>query len=454
MLNDTATDKLSKELEQLVRNKLEPLFSRYGLDLTDLLSPLKWKPLVLIIGNYSSGKSTFINELLGENIQRTGQAPTDDCFTILTAPGKDELAGDIPGSTVISDERLPFEFLRRFGESLISHLRLKKIESPVLQNFAIIDTPGMLDSVTEKDRGYDYLGVVGELAKLADIIVLMFDPFKAGTIKETYKAIRSTLPESTGEDRVMYVLNRIDECENALDLLRSYGTLCWNLSQMTGRKDMPRIFLTYAPDMGDAPPGIEPWMNEREELKKTLDYAPRMRLSHLLQEIDRIVRELALEIEALASFRSRLFGRLKRIVRSWGTVAVTGFFLGDLATNAFTGYPATPLLKALISGEFGLDHFIWPILWVMLVCASASMYFQKLLFPGFVKTTLGNIDALIPRKDAYEWDLWRRIKPRVRKKIEEQARKQIWIAHDRHLSGIKAFLDRDLPDYYERVQSK
>ena len=58
--------------------------------------------------------------------------------------------------------------------------------------------------------------------------------------------MRNTLPEKIFEDRLVYVLNRIDECSSLEDLIRVYGTLCWNLSQITGRKDIPRILLTYS----------------------------------------------------------------------------------------------------------------------------------------------------------------------------------------------------------------
>lgn len=185
---------LSKELESLLRRRIRPLFDRYQHDFEALLTPLRGKPIVLVIGNYSSGKSTFINELLGHDVQRTGQSPTDDSFTILTAAqsGEDEAA--VPGSAVIRDESLPFAGLEKFGERLQAHLSLRPVASPLLDKMVVIDTPGMLDSVTEMDRGYNYLGVVGELATLADIIILMFDPFKAGTIKETYQAIRGHSP--------------------------------------------------------------------------------------------------------------------------------------------------------------------------------------------------------------------------------------------------------------------
>ena len=41
-------------------------------------------PFVFLVGNHSSGKSSFINYALGRNIQTAGVAPTDDCFTVIT----------------------------------------------------------------------------------------------------------------------------------------------------------------------------------------------------------------------------------------------------------------------------------------------------------------------------------------------------------------------------------
>jgi len=447
-----APEALAKEIEQVLRKKIGPIFERYGLNIKNLLTPLKWKPVILIIGNYSSGKSTFINEILGSQIQRTGQSPTDDSFTIISAPEGSESEKEVPGNTVVNDEHLPFASLRHFGESLLSHMRLKKVDNtPILQDLAIIDTPGMLDSVTEKDRGYDYLGVVGELARLADLIILMFDPHKAGTIKETYQAIRGTLPGSTGEDRVLYVLNRIDECENMTDLLRSYGTLCWNLSQMTGRKDIPRIYLTFVPQDGKVPPGFEVWMDEREELKQAMRSAPKMRLNHMLQEVDRVVRELGMEIETLAAFRRGFVQKLKGVIRTWGLIALLAFFFGDLVMKVLLHYPDTPFLEALLTGNLDLKCLLWPIVWSTLVLASASLYVQRILFPKFIKDTLKNLDHLIPLETAYKKDLWNRVKDRIHRIITDQARRQIWIAHGRYLGKIEDFLKKDLRSLYGRI---
>ncbi len=444
---------LKAEIEKILPKRLKGVLECYGFNLQELLTPLKWKPLVLIIGNYSSGKSTFINEFIGKDIQRTGQAPTDDCFTILTAPEEGEGPGDITGNTVVSDARLPFAGLRKFGEKFLSHLVMKRTESEKLKDIAIIDTPGMLDSVTEQDRGYDFLGVVGELAKLSDLIVLMFDPHKAGTIKETYKVLRMTLPVSAGEDRVVFVLNRIDECENLEDLVRAYGTLCWNLSQMTGRKDIPRIYLTYAQIPGrEIPPEFQVWEKEREELKKALLSAPRMRLFHMLQEVDRVSRQLVLVIRAMEGFKEHFVKRLKGFFKSLAVTGAFSFLLGDLIMHLVSGYPEKPFLAHLVSGNLSVDTFFWPVIWLLLTIAAGSLYFQKVTFPRLENRFVSAPDELVKLESAYDRDLWERVRSKVVGLLKKEARHQIWVRHKRQLSKVERFINTDLQAFYDRVK--
>ena len=47
-------------------------------------------PFVLLVGNHSSGKSSFINHVLGRPVQTAGVAPTDDSFTVI-APGPSDV---------------------------------------------------------------------------------------------------------------------------------------------------------------------------------------------------------------------------------------------------------------------------------------------------------------------------------------------------------------------------
>ncbi len=456
---EKAAQELTGQLEKKLRSRMTSVFKCYRMGMEELLAPIKWKPLVLVIGNYSSGKSTFINELLETPVQRTGQAPTDDCFTVLTMPEEGEAHSDVSGSTVVNDERLPFKSLQRFGENLIARLVMKKVDHPLLKNMAIIDTPGMLDSVTEKDRGYDYLGVVGEMARLADLVILMFDPHKAGTIKETYHAIRSTLPGATGEDRVVYVMNRIDECDNISDLVRSYGALCWNLSQMTGGKDMPRIFLTFAgSDAHEAGDGssmsdaVLVWGGERRELKMAVQDAPRKRLNHILQEVDRGVQEVGMTARALQRFKE-ISGELLQGIAKVGIItSIVAFLGGDLLSGQLFGYPDKTMIGAVFSGTVEGTVFVLPVLCMSVVGAAFIMYAQRFAFPRLVKRVLLDMDSLVLLDTAYKKDLWQRVSPKVQALIEENPTRQLWPAHSRNIKKVERFLSRELSQMYARVQ--
>ncbi|MCB9229110.1 MAG: dynamin family protein [Deltaproteobacteria bacterium] len=315
-------DSLRKELLYLIERELTPLAMKYQYSEVPLESRVRWKPLVLVLGNYSSGKSTLINEFLGTKIQLTGQAPTDDCFTVITAGDDDaqnlaeeeDSAAEVrerDGRVLLHDDQYPFGILKKYGERLSSHFRLKQIKGvPALKSLAIIDTPGMLDSVTEKDRGYNYQEVIGDLAQIADLVLILFDPHKAGTVRESYASLRETLPSKSFEDRLVFILNRVDECGNIEDLLRVYGTLCWNLSQMTGRKDIPRILLTYAhkKTSDSHKPFLDLLDNQRSDLQNLILNAPRKRLDHLASFVEHHSGRLLHMLDTMIEFSRSLSG--------------------------------------------------------------------------------------------------------------------------------------------------
>lgn len=445
---------LQNDIKKRVTKKLSTLFATYLFKPEDIDNVLKWKPMVLMLGNYSSGKSTLINELVGQNIQRTGQAPTDDSFTVITAVDDKEGPRGLPGTTVISDEKLPFVSLKSFGERLIAHFEMKLIDNaPTLTNLAIIDSPGMLDSVTEKNRDYDYEGVVGELAKLADLVVLMFDPHKAGTIKETYDAIRTVLPMSAMEDRIIFVMSRIDECDNPGDLVRSYGTLCWNLSQMTGRKDMPRIFLTYAPMAAGEAAAHGLRIDERQELKDKILATPKLRVSHILQDVDRQVQALKLTVEAMAAFSDQG----TRLARKGLTVAaILGlflFFFLDIFVSRWAGFPETTFLASLISGEVPVRLLLLPVVGLLLPLLGLGFLLSRWQIPRLAKCYAAAPEKLMELDTPYRKGAWLKIQGQVKELIAaSRLRDIIFARHRRNLHQIERFLDKDMQEYYGKIR--
>lgn len=207
-------------------------------------------PFCLLVGNHSSGKSSFINYILQRNIQKAGVAPTDDTFTVI-APGPQDKDSD--GPTLVGDPDYGFSSLRQFGPTLIHHTQLKVRNSHL--KFMLVDSPGMIDApvnVTGQtdhrtmDRGYDFQGVVRWLAQRADIVLLFFDPDKPGTTGETMSVLLNSL--SGMDHKLLIVLNKADQFHKIHDFARAYGSLCWNLSKVIPRKDLPPIFTMSLPN--------------------------------------------------------------------------------------------------------------------------------------------------------------------------------------------------------------
>lgn len=442
--------KLQQEIHKRFKNKLFPLLEEYLLDTGELSAVLKWKPIVLILGNYSSGKSTLINELLGDEIQRTGQAPTDDSFTVITAPDVNEKYGDVPGTTLVNDDGLPFSRLKAFGEQLCSHFQMKLLDMPVLENLAIIDTPGMLDSVTEKGRGYDFPQVIREFAKLADLVVLMFDPHKAGTIKETYTTIRSTLPETSGEDRILYVMSRIDECDNLGDLIRSYGTLCWNLSQMTGRKDIPRVFLTFSPAVRRKTKALEAWVDERNQLKEKILAAPEYKISHILHLADRKLHELKLITESMVNF-TRGGRKLLRSTFKWsGICTLAVFLIIDIFYSMMLGSPGNAFFLTLASGVVALDKLLLPLAGALGCWLIWAIWFVKWRLPRYFAQCRDEVDGMVSLSSPYQEHIWQRVKKNVVRLLSASRVKisALYYPHQKNMDSVDRLIQKDLKTYF------
>ncbi|MFW6011228.1 MAG: dynamin family protein [Desulfosalsimonas sp.] len=423
MYRENYINSLRAEMVEMVRDRLSPAAIKYGYADVPLESTIKWRPLVLVVGNYSSGKSTLINEFLEADIQAVGQAPTDDSFTVITweeSGAREDSVKTIEerdGKYLLNDPDYPFEILKKHGHSFASHFRLKKVNSPFLRNLALIDTPGMLDSITERDRGYDYQDVIGDMAQLADLVLVLFDPHKAGTVREAHTSLRETISARTFEDRVLFVLNRIDECASLSDLLQVYGTLCWNLSQITGRKDIPPIHLTYSSRAAgsEASQKSETRMflyllqNQRKKLKEGILDAPRRRLDNLATFIETNSERLDQLLEALVAHRIRF--------RSFRFKAgATGFLLGLVCGGAaiFAGMAAGllgsfPDLPGVLSGASVFALFL--AFWFLVP--------MRILGKIFRKRALKHIDRLILLENQTRKDTWQAVSPLVYRYLQK-----------------------------------
>ena len=215
------------------------------------------RPMVLLLGNHSSGKSSFVNFLVEAEVQKSGVAPTDDCFTLIVSGPEDT---DQDGPALVGDPDFGFMGLRNFGNALISHTQLKVRKNLALKNVILVDSPGMIDcpavsapahrSTSEIlrqgsnrlsgrandstfDRGYNFMAVTRWFAEHSDVILLFFDPDKPGTTGETLECLTKAL--SGMEHKLNIIFNKCDQFSKMHDFARAFGALCWNLSKVCVR---------------------------------------------------------------------------------------------------------------------------------------------------------------------------------------------------------------------------
>jgi len=183
----------------MYKRKILPLelASKYGHFHSAPLSPADFeaKPLVLFLGGYSVGKTSFIRYLLNRDFPgiRIGPEPTTDRFTAIysAAPGQERIT---PGAALTSQADRPFRGLSPFGNNFLSRFEGIEVASPILSNITIIDTPGILSGDKQNSRGYDYDGVMKWFAERADLIIVMFDAHKLDISDELKSVIELMKP--------------------------------------------------------------------------------------------------------------------------------------------------------------------------------------------------------------------------------------------------------------------
>ena len=203
------------------------------------------KPMVLLIGQYSTGKTTFIKYILEEEFPgiRIGPEPTTDGFIAImqgdVENGKRQ-KGVVPGQTLVVDKTKPFRGLSSFGNAFLSRFQCSQLDNPLLNSVSIIDTPGILSGEKQRvNRGYDFNKVVTWFAERVDRIILLFDAHKLDISDEFNEAIKAI---KGYDDKVRVVLNKSDQITTQ-QLMRVYGALMWSLGKVITTPEVPRVYI-------------------------------------------------------------------------------------------------------------------------------------------------------------------------------------------------------------------
>ncbi|XP_035285989.1 EH domain-containing protein 3-like [Anguilla anguilla] len=318
---------VSDGLKKLYKTKLLPLEEQYKFQ--DFHSPaledadFDNKPMVLLVGQYSTGKTTFIRYLLEEDFpgMRIGPEPTTDSFTAVM---HGDLEGLIPGNALVVDPRKPFRKLSAFGNAFLNRLVCAQLPNPVLESISVIDTPGILSGEKQRiSRGYDFAAVLEWFAERVDRIILLFDAHKLDISDEFSEVIRAM---KNHEDKMRVVLNKADQIQTQ-QLMHVYGALMWSLGKIINTPEVVRVYTgSFWSRPLLIPDNRKLFEAEEQELFKDIQSLPRNAALRKLNDLIKRARLAKVHAYIMSSLKKEMpsmFGkenRKRELIRNLGEI--------------------------------------------------------------------------------------------------------------------------------------
>ncbi|XP_072953588.1 EH domain-containing protein 1-like [Typha angustifolia] len=298
-------------LKRLYIEKLKPLEVTYRFN--DFVSPLLTnsdfdaKPMVMLLGQYSTGKTTFIKHLLRSNYPgaHIGPEPTTDRFVVVMS-GPDERS--IPGNTIAVQADMPYSGLTMFGTAFLSKFECSQMPHPLLEHITFVDTPGVLSGEKQRtQRSYDFTGVTSWFAAKCDLILLLFDPHKLD-ISDEFKRVIASLRGH--DDKIRVVLNKADQVDTQ-QLMRVYGALMWSLGKVLNTPEVVRVYIGSFNDkpVNEAavgPLGKELFEREQDDLLSDLKDIPKKACDRRINEFVKRARAAKIHAYIVSHLRKEM----------------------------------------------------------------------------------------------------------------------------------------------------
>ncbi|WIA39674.1 hypothetical protein OEZ86_005739 [Tetradesmus obliquus] len=233
---------------------------------------------VMIVGNHSAGKSSFINWYIGERVCKTGVAIETRGFILCTSGRKREtLTGD---ATIRY-----FDYLEDLGgfQGLLPNL-FTEITTSTERSFAcvdFVDTPGLVDG----DMKYPFpvKDSIMWMADHVDLILVFFDPVSQATCKRTMEVVEQ-LNNTHHLEKIHYFMSKADEVTDERDRQRVLIQITQNLATRIRNShafNLPTFYLPHEDD-GGLPCGIP---NAIEDVCGEIDKAINQTVQKTLRQL-------------------------------------------------------------------------------------------------------------------------------------------------------------------------
>ncbi|WP_114394798.1 dynamin family protein [Oleisolibacter albus] len=296
-----------------------------------LTNRIGWWPVVSAVGLYSSGKSTLINDLLGQTVQRTGNQAVDDKFTVLCHGTE---LRELPGTALDADPRFPFHAMGNEiekvapgeGKMVDRYLALKTVPSDRLRGLILVDSPGF-DSDKYRDAT---LRLIDHILDLSDLTLVLFDARKPepGVMRDTLDKLVARVKDRADANKFLFVLNQIDATsreDNLEEVVGAWQRALASVGIAGGR--FYSVFSEKAADGSTVTTRLrEIRARDMEEIARRIREVPSIRGYRVANGLEAVSKDLREEVVPL----------LTRALKRWRTV-VNGVTWAALAAAVAAG---------------------------------------------------------------------------------------------------------------------
>jgi len=254
-----------------------------------LLAPRK-KISIMLMGNHSAGKSSFVNWYVEEHIQKTGVAIETQGFTIVISGKKREsLLGN--ASFHLFPHLRPLQDLEGVADYVTTEISTSKQKKFNMCMF--IDTPGLVDG--DMLYPFDVNESIEYLGSLCDLIFVFFDPIGQALCKRTLNIVEHL--NEKAPDRIRFYLSKADTAGTESDRQRVLMQITQELCKRPGLNkcgfDMPTIFV---PNLTDRPARCE---NQIDSVCKEVDKTINQTIQNTLNKLETDCNQINAKIELI-----------------------------------------------------------------------------------------------------------------------------------------------------------
>lgn len=328
--------------QEEIENNRKEILDKINNIIEEFHSPL----LVTVLGEFSSGKSTFINSLIGKKFLPMKVRPTTATITVLQYSEEEYLEVKFKNNEI---KRYPMTDIEKFvvekfinQESIVEDVFYVKVGIPceLLRHFDIADTPGFNSQI---DR---HTQITTEFLKYSDMIFWVFDACQLGK-KTELDNINNYCSQFI---KPIAIVNKMDQLVNQIDkekesiksIKNSYSKLLKNYVQ--------KVFFISAKD------ALYNVKNSNNEIKDILGYIKKefiknekkckekailAKLAYIVNDIldhfNMVKKELSERYDSLMSIQREiekfLFKKEKynNAVKKWNSYMASGDFISILS---------------------------------------------------------------------------------------------------------------------------